>query len=468
MTTIHEASNQIRYLAYAASQESDESMELETANVEEKRKRGSGETSGKRLKLLDNRWSVSPDLCQMNNRTAEHVIRLVEKYPTLFEMPFVLNDLTVLKGRIKLERASDALEKKWKLIGKLIDHPLIEVNGNDGSEFFCNTALMSCKTDFVNSMMKSEIPIKGEPKVLLDHSEEVINQAINYLATGDSQCIPFDNIFSFLDLADFLQSKELKACCFDQLTSFFNSAKIDCDQDFANLKTLLSANREDLTSSVKGFLSKRVSNHFLSEIQKFEFAWACHSVTTEGINCLSKSGSLTHLNFSGLRLTNGIFENLGKMRLLKCLNLMDCKGINNGGLEKLVSSKTITTLFLNGSWISNETCKFVGSMTRLTELGMEEGSFDDTGVQSLSTLKSLKKLWLDGTNITDASCKILGQMELTSLSLNGCIRITNNGMMHLKGLKEITLSNTHINKWMKSWLKAQGVKIVSIFSSDSF
>ncbi len=53
------------------------------------------------------------------------------------------------------------------------------------------------------------------------------------------------------------------------------------------------------------------------------------------------------------------------------LGLGHCRGITNKNLHKLIPNKTITTLSLQGTWISKETCTLLTKMRQLKKLWVD-------------------------------------------------------------------------------------------------
>ena len=82
--------------------------------------------------------------------------------------------------------------------------------------------------------------------------------------------------------------------------------------------------------------------------------------------------------------------------------------------------------------------KLMSSLTRLKELKVWGANVSDQGIAELVHLKSLVSLGLENTEVTDEGLKVVGTMlGLRSLNLRRCSNVTNDGLAHLGTLENL-------------------------------
>ncbi len=97
---------------------------------------------------------------------------------------------------------------------------------------------------------------------------------------------------------------------------------------------------------------------------------------------------------------------------------------------------------------------FIGGNTSLESLKLR--GLTDTDVHRLSGLINLKTLCLVNSPISDEACQIIGQFDkLTKLSVfnSNAVEITDAGLQHLGGLKEVSVLHLQVPKVTDSGLK---------------
>jgi hypothetical protein len=103
------------------------------------------------------------------------------------------------------------------------------------------------------------------------------------------------------------------------------------------------------------------------------------------------------VSLMGTDADNGDLDLLRAFPKLKKLDLTRCTKINNVGLEWLEDFKEIRVLKLGFcSHVTDGGMEFVGKLTSLEELYLDQTNVTDRGLSDLKGLKSLKKLGLSG------------------------------------------------------------------------
>jgi len=172
-------------------------------------------------------------------------------------------------------------------------------------------------------------------------------------------------------------------------------------------------------------------------------------VTDADIVALAKA----YPNLTGLystrsgRITGSGLENLKELRILRlelCPNLTDaglrslkdltqledlrithCSGITDAGVEHLKGLTNLKHLQLVKTSITGDGLKSLKNLTQLEYLRIAYCSgITDAGVEHLKGLTNLKHLQLIEINITDDSLKLFKNMNLKTLTLIGCQKVS--------------------------------------------
>ncbi|WOL02122.1 hypothetical protein Cni_G10841 [Canna indica] len=133
---------------------------------------------------------------------------------------------------------------------------------------------------------------------------------------------------------------------------------------------------------------------------------------------------------------------LGAFRFLRCLNLADCKGVNNSALWFLAGMDSLKELDLSRcSKVSDSGIKHVLSIHSLEKLHISEIGLTSEGVSLLSSLQNLKLLDLGGIPVTDkALCSLQVLTKLDYLDLWGS-KISNKGVTILVMFPKLNFLN---------------------------
>jgi thiol-disulfide isomerase/thioredoxin len=134
---------------------------------------------------------------------------------------------------------------------------------------------------------------------------------------------------------------------------------------------------------------------------------------------------------------------------LKQLRIQDVAQFSDAGMAHLKDIKSLETLFVGRSGVSDEGFKYLKGLGRLESLGLwSNGRITDKALEHIKGLKQLKSLRLDDAQITDKGLGklkksgVLGRLEFLAVSRTA---ITDVGLGHLadaSGLKVLFLEDT--------------------------
>lgn len=111
-----------------------------------------------------------------------------------------------------------------------------------------------------------------------------------------------------------------------------------------------------------------------------------------------------------LRGTNVDEEGLQHLAALKQLNFLDlgnAKGITDRAAELAARCHGLTTLFLDGTLVTDNGLRFLATLPNVTQLYLDRTAVSDSGLECLRHVKSLTALWLRDTPVTEAGVERL-------------------------------------------------------------
>ena len=147
---------------------------------------------------------------------------------------------------------------------------------------------------------------------------------------------------------------------------------------------------------------------------------------------------IVSLPLSHSQITDAGIKYLKGMRNLKELSLIDTR-ISDDGLRILQSQShpKLESLALEGTRVTDKGLYYVGRMTTLRSLGVNEKT-TDAGLKNLLPLTHLEHLAIgDNSQLTDVGMGFIGQLsQLTTLEI-GSDRVTDAGLANLGRLKRL-------------------------------
>lgn len=184
------------------------------------------------------------------------------------------------------------------------------------------------------------------------------------------------------------------------------------------------------------------------------------------------NGPVTGIDFAGSHLIND--EHLALLGAFKSLTTVGLghTGITDAGLEKLGKLTQLNTLYIDNTLVTDAGLKELKPLQHLLSLGMGHTRTTDAGLMSVREITYLSTLYLDNTQITDAGLKELKTLKyLTTLGLGHTAtgdaslktirdcwnlttlyidntQITDRGLQNLEALKDLTtlgLGHTRIS-----------------------
>ena len=179
---------------------------------------------------------------------------------------------------------------------------------------------------------------------------------------------------------------------------------------------------------------------------------SAHQLTAKGLGCLNTLTSLTSFRITTFQscppyLTDEDLKHMSNLTNLTSLSL-EAGSLSNSGMNilgKLVNLTSLEIRFQNGCGIDGNGFAWLTKLQNLKSLSIENawGSSlkqADVSMDSVSKLTGLTSLKLTLPELTDNGIKSLSN-PLTSLSLQQCVKLTNEGMKYLSKLTKLTLLN---------------------------
>lgn len=155
-----------------------------------------------------------------------------------------------------------------------------------------------------------------------------------------------------------------------------------------------------------------------SRIDDFREVFWAHAgnsrVTDDDAIAISHWKSLETLYLQRSKITDAAMSNLGSLTRLETLNLSGVQGLTDNGVARLEGLHCLRWLQLDGTATTDE------------------------GVAAISKLVSLRTLTLQNTRISDASIKLIARLPMLEvLNLGGC-NLTEDGLRQLETCRTLT------------------------------
>ncbi len=147
---------------------------------------------------------------------------------------------------------------------------------------------------------------------------------------------------------------------------------------------------------------------------------------------------INRLNLAGSHVTNA---SLDDVRLLATVNMLSIEGtqITNAGLGRLKGMTKLRSLRLWNRSLTDSALRQIKDLHNLESLDLEGTSVQGTTLAQLSELTALRTLIL-GPTMEDAGLEALRSLPaLQELDLRGCHHISDAGLAHLVGLKNLRI-----------------------------
>jgi hypothetical protein len=208
-----------------------------------------------------------------------------------------------------------------------------------------------------------------------------------------------------------------------------------------------------------------LANH--ARMTTFHFASPC--VTDEHLKIVGGWSNLRELNLRGGEFTDAGLRSIGDLVDLNRLSLSRTK-ISDAGLAHLNLLISLQTLWLDECLnITGAGLIHLKGLAQLSDLCLRDSGFTSAGVEPLCQLRSVVHLALDKcpgatdetikkvarmpnlghlelmrTEITDNGLRSLWQSRVRNLFLDGCTKITNEGLRGSREISLLSLSGTSI------------------------
>jgi Leucine-rich repeat (LRR) protein len=175
-------------------------------------------------------------------------------------------------------------------------------------------------------------------------------------------------------------------------------------------------------------------------------------LTDEALAHLHGFPKLRKLALHGTQASDDGLKHVGNLRALEELFMWDASAVTDEGIAHLSGLKRLKYLHCTNTQITDESLRVLATLPSLTGISAQENRFTDQGLRYVQDMVRLKELFVglvgphkgpaqSGTlprkPITDAGLVHLkGLVNLTLLDLQ-TTEVTSDGLKHLEGLKNL-------------------------------
>lgn len=160
----------------------------------------------------------------------------------------------------------------------------------------------------------------------------------------------------------------------------------------------------------------------------------CGKITDSGILHLKNLSSLEELTIAGSMMGDKGLEHLQSLIALKNLRISDSQ-VTNFGLKSLKNFPSLRGCSLmSKDRINDEGLAYLGQLTKLDQLTLDEIKISDVGLSHLGKMVNLRSLILAHTGVSDAGLKYLvGLKNLKFLGLQATL-VTTAGLAWMRNI----------------------------------
>ncbi len=142
-------------------------------------------------------------------------------------------------------------------------------------------------------------------------------------------------------------------------------------------------------------------------------------------------------------ITDSALAGLEGMAKLEDLNISDTP-VTDAGMHHILALPQLEILRLRNTVVSDEGLRTLSEHPNLKVLDLANTRITDEGLRHLADLSSLEGLHLEATSITDEGLRHLGGLNIQGLHLNGT-RVTGVGLGRSRNMRSLDLGDTRTN-----------------------
>jgi hypothetical protein len=197
----------------------------------------------------------------------------------------------------------------------------------------------------------------------------------------------------------------------------------------------------------------------LSKLRITELDLRNSQVSDEGLQHLANQSQLVRLNLQRTRITNeGLQQLCPRLKQLASISV-EHTAVDDQGLASIAECRQLTTLYLGGSQVrgpglrhfaqhpltylsfqhsnivDDSVSQYIGALSQLETLGLDDTSVSDACLSSLAALKNLKVLWLNRCDITNDAVPLLLQINSLAALHLADTRISEEALQELRQQK---------------------------------
>jgi hypothetical protein len=173
------------------------------------------------------------------------------------------------------------------------------------------------------------------------------------------------------------------------------------------------------------------------------YIWNSTEISDEGLKHIRGLVNLKNLHIDSSRVTDAGFLALAGMTKLDHL-VLQSHSFSDRGFTTVAGMKDLTWLCVGGSkgspsLISDDGLALVTSMKNLTNLQLSHSRVTDKGLVHLKGLTKMTILDLDGCKVGDEGLKNLTEMKNLKWLILGDSNVSDDGLKYLQGLRKLSL-----------------------------
>jgi hypothetical protein len=150
------------------------------------------------------------------------------------------------------------------------------------------------------------------------------------------------------------------------------------------------------------------------------------------------SEHITTLTFIACEVSDSELQTLPELPWLMQLEMTNCSGYTDRGIEKLVAMKRLTTLRMGGTPIGDGALAIIGQIDSLKTLDLSSTHVTDTGLKNLASLTNLALLNLNRTQVNGPGLNHLTPLSKLSTLYLAESGVTDDGLAHIANIPGLT------------------------------
>jgi len=154
---------------------------------------------------------------------------------------------------------------------------------------------------------------------------------------------------------------------------------------------------------------------------------------------LIKFSKLKQIRCGQTRIGDDGLVELAKLQTLEAIDLSDCNRVSNAGLKSLSALPNLRFLKVFGKRIDDEGVQYVGQMSNMQVLGLNDTDVTDEGMKAIAGLNKLREIHLVRTQIGDGTMEVVSQLPQIRILKLRDTQISDKGIELIAGLENLAV-----------------------------